>query len=135
MLEDESIHDCYLNILDMANAFDTLGEKISDEKLVRKILRSLPKRFDMKVTAIEEAQDISCLKVDELIGSLQNFEISVNSKADKKGKGIAFTSNIGSDETQGNHKDDEDMSESLALLGRQFKKIFKQFDRRSKSNG
>jgi len=27
------------------------------------------------------------------------------------------------------------MSESLALLGRQFKKIFKQFDRRSRPNG
>jgi len=55
MLEDESIHDYHLNILDIANAFDSLGEKISDEKLVKKILRSLPKKFDMKVTVIEEA--------------------------------------------------------------------------------
>jgi plasmid maintenance system killer protein len=54
----------------LQNSFESLGEKISDEKLVRKILRSLPKRFDMKVTAIEDAQDISSLKVDELIGSL-----------------------------------------------------------------
>jgi len=64
MLEDESIQDYYMNILDIANAFDSLGEKTSDEKLVRKILRSLPKRFDMKVTAIEEAQDISSLMVE-----------------------------------------------------------------------
>jgi len=63
MMEDENIQDYHLNILDIANSFDSLGEKISDEKLVRKILRSLPKRFDMKITAIEEAQDISCLKV------------------------------------------------------------------------
>jgi len=28
----------------------------------------MAKRFDMKVTAIEEAQDISSMKVDELIG-------------------------------------------------------------------
>jgi len=48
-----------MNILDIANSFDSLGEKLPDEKLVRKILRSLPKRFDMKVTTIEEAQDIS----------------------------------------------------------------------------
>lgn len=48
-----------------------------------KILRSLPERFDMKVTAIEEAQNISCLMVDELIWSLQNFEININSKTDK----------------------------------------------------
>lgn len=37
----------------------------------------------MKVTAIEEAQNISCLMVDELIWSLQNFEININSKTDK----------------------------------------------------
>jgi hypothetical protein len=73
----------------------------------------------MKGTAIEEAHDISSLKVGELIGSLQNFEITINSKIDKKGKRIAFTSSVDSDETQGNHEDDEDMSESLALLGRQ----------------
>jgi len=135
MLEDESIQDYHLNILDIANSFESLGEKISYEKLVRKILRSLPKRFDMKVTAIEEAQDISSLKVDELIGSLQNFEITVNNKNDKKGKGIAFASSVEPDESQVNQEDDEDMTESLALLGRQFKKIFKQFDRRSKSIG
>ena len=125
LLEDESIQDYHLNILDIANSFESIGEKTYKEKLVRKILRSLPKRFDMKVTAIEEAQDIFSMKVDELIGSLQNFEITVNNKTDKKGKGIAFTTSIDSYETQGNHEDDEDMLESSALLGRQFKKIFK----------
>jgi len=91
-----------LNILDIANSFESLGEKISNEKLVRKILRCLAKRFDKKVIAIEETHDISSLKVDELIGSLQNFEITVNNKTGKKGKGIVFASNIDSDETQGN---------------------------------
>ena len=55
MLEDENIQHYHQNILDIVNSFDSLGEKISDEKLVRKILKSLPKRFDMKVTTIEEA--------------------------------------------------------------------------------
>jgi len=135
LLEDGSIQDYHLNILDIANSFKSIGEKTYKEKLVRKIIRSLPKRFDMKVTAIKEAQYISSMKVDELIGFLQNFEITVNSKTDKKGKGIAFTTSIDFDETQGNHEDDEDMSESLALLGRQFKKIFKRFDIRFMPNG
>jgi GTP1/Obg family GTP-binding protein len=67
MKEDESIHEFHLSILDIANSFEALGEKMSDEKLARKILRSLPKRFYMKVTAIEEAQDIATTKVEELI--------------------------------------------------------------------
>ena len=61
--------------------------------------------------------------------------MTVNNKTEKKGKGIAFASSVDSDETQGHHEDDEDMSESVALIERQFKKIFKQFDRRSRSNG
>jgi len=118
MMEDKSIQYYHLNIFDIENAFKSLGENFFDEKVVRKIFRSLPKRFDMKVTAIEEAQDISSLKVDELIGSLQKFEITINSKNDKKGKGIAFATCVYSDETQVNHEDDEDMLESLVLLGR-----------------
>jgi hypothetical protein len=59
MKEEESIQDFHMNLLDIANSFEALGERMSDEKLSRKILRSLPKRFDMKVTVIEEAQDMS----------------------------------------------------------------------------
>ena len=75
------------------------------------------------------------MKVDELIGSLQNFEITINNKSDKKGMCIAFVSNFETDETKENHEDDENLSESLVLLGRQFKKIFKQVDKRSRCNG
>jgi len=117
MLEDENKQDYYLNILDISNAFDSLGEKISNEKLVRKILRSLPKRFDMKVTAVEEAQDISSLKVDELIGSLQNFEITVNSRTEKKAKDVAFISNIEDDVSLGESMCNVDLSENLVMLG------------------
>ncbi|MCI20453.1 gag-protease polyprotein, partial [Trifolium medium] len=48
MKDDESIHEFHMTILDYDNQFDSLGEKISEETLVRNILRSLPKKFDMK---------------------------------------------------------------------------------------
>jgi hypothetical protein len=60
---------------------------------VRKILRSLPKRFAMKVTAIEESQDIFNMRVDELIGSLQTFEMGLIEGTENKTKSIAFVSN------------------------------------------
>lgn len=44
-----------------------IGEKMFKEKLVRKTLRYQPKRFDMKVAAIEEARDVSTMKIDKLI--------------------------------------------------------------------
>ena len=56
------------------------------------MLRSLPKRFDMKVTSIKEAQDINNMKMDEHVGSLQTFELSINERSEKKSKSIAFKS-------------------------------------------
>lgn len=48
-----------------------------EEKFIRNILISLPHKFDMKVTTIEKAQDLSNLKIDEIIGSLQTIEVSI----------------------------------------------------------
>jgi len=59
MNDYEFIHDFHISILDITNTSSSLGERMSEVKLVRKILRSLPKIFDMKVTAIEEAQVIT----------------------------------------------------------------------------
>ena len=78
MNDDESIQDFHMNVLEIENASSALGEKMSEEKLVRKILRSHSKRFNLKVTSIEEAHDISNMRVNELIGSLQTFEFAIS---------------------------------------------------------
>ena len=119
MMEDETIHEFHMNILEIANTSGALGEKMSEEKLVRKILISLPKRFAMKVTAIEEAQDICNLKVDELIGSLQTFEMGISDNVDKKNKSISLVSNA---EDENKEVEEENISKAIAMLGRQVNK-------------
>ena len=54
-----------------------LGKKIEDSKVVRKILRSLLESFRAKVTAIEESKDLDEIKIQELIGSLQTYELGL----------------------------------------------------------
>jgi hypothetical protein len=46
----------------------------------------------MKMIAIEESQDLSTIKVDELIGSLQTFEMALDDRPEKKHKNLTFTS-------------------------------------------
>ncbi|KAA0054535.1 Receptor-like protein 12 [Cucumis melo var. makuwa] len=58
MTDEETIVKYNVLVLDIANKLFTLGEKIVEPKLVRKVLRLLPRHFDMKVTAIEEENDI-----------------------------------------------------------------------------
>ncbi|KAK2357265.1 hypothetical protein QL285_094555 [Trifolium repens] len=135
MKDDESIQDFHLSLLDFANSFEALGEKMSDEKLSRKLLRSLPKRFDMKVTAIEEAHDISTMKMDELVGSLQTFEIVLNERGDKKNKSIAFVTNTNDGDDHSEDEEEDSIADVIAMLGRQFNKVLKRVDRRNRQNG
>jgi len=60
----------------MKSAFN-LGEQISEPKIVRTILRSLPERFHAKIIAIEESKDIDSIPLTELIGNLQTYELGL----------------------------------------------------------
>ncbi|KAK2388640.1 putative mitochondrial protein [Trifolium repens] len=135
MKDDENIQDFHLKLLDIGNSFEALGEKMSDEKLARKLLRSLPKRFDMKVTAIEEAHDISSMKMDELVGSLQTFESVLDERGDKRNKSIAFVSNTEEEDDQSEDGEEDSIADAIAMLGRQFNKVLKKVDRRNRQNG
>jgi hypothetical protein len=134
MKDFESIHDFHMSILDIANTSSALGERMSEDKLVGKILRSLPKRLDMKVTTIEEAQDISNMKVDELKGSLQTFELAINDRYEKKKKSIAFVSNTNEEDVQCEMETDESISDAIVRLGREFNKVLEMTDKNSRPN-
>ena len=56
-----------------------LGKKTEDSKVVRKILRSLLESFRAKVITIEKSKDLDEIKIQELIGSLQTYELSLPS--------------------------------------------------------
>jgi len=71
MLENETFSEFYTRINDLRNSMVSLKKKVSDVKLIKKILRSLPKRFRIKMTSIEESKDLDSMKIEELVGSLQ----------------------------------------------------------------
>nr|KJB66977.1 hypothetical protein B456_010G168500 [Gossypium raimondii] len=78
MQDLENIGEFYAKLFDLSNQAFTFDKEYSNTKLVRKVLRSLPERFSIRVVAIEEAKDLECLKIDKLIGSLQTFEMNMN---------------------------------------------------------
>lgn len=81
----------------------------------------------MKVTTIEEAHDITMLKLDELFGSLLTFEMAIPNREDTKGKDIAFKA-IHKEEVLDNNKSpNENANESIALLTKQYSKVVKKF--------
>ena len=52
MEEDESFDEFYAKLKDIVNSAFNLGETIHEPKIVRKVLKSLPERFHVKITAI-----------------------------------------------------------------------------------
>ena len=88
MSEDESFDSFYSKLNEVIVSKFNLGEKTEDSKIVRKILRSLQESFRAKVTAIEESKDLDDIKVQELVGSLQTYEMSLSNQ--RKSKSLAL---------------------------------------------
>jgi hypothetical protein len=116
MLEDESFSEFYTKITDLRKCMINLGKKVYDVKLSKKILRSLLERFCIKVTTTEESKDLDEMRVEELVGSLLTYELTL--PPFKKVKSIALKALKGKSKIFS----DED---GLAMLARKFSKLMK----------
>ena len=77
MSDDESLDEFYAKLNDIVNFAYNLSEIYDQPKIVRKILRSLTEDFRPKVTAITESKDMDFITVNELVGSLQSYELDL----------------------------------------------------------
>ncbi|GAA0150057.1 hypothetical protein LIER_09081 [Lithospermum erythrorhizon] len=123
MEEDESIAIYNNKLKDMANESFLLGEPMSNERLIRKVLKTLPKKFAPKVTAIEEAQDLTTMSLDELIGNLDTFEMSLTEGESSKKKGITL-------KASSEDADDEELGKNINFLLRTSIKLSNGIQRR-----
>ena len=109
---------CRLNEIVIAKL--NLGEKIEDAKVVRKVLRSLPESFQAKVTAIEESKDLDEIKIQEIVGSLQSYELRLPSQKSSKSLALKTINERTSDSS-----DKDDVEKEVAYLAKNFCKFLK----------
>ncbi|KAL3626363.1 hypothetical protein CASFOL_029912 [Castilleja foliolosa] len=109
MEENELINDYAMRLQEISGEMTELGENVTNERLVGKLLRSITRKFDTKITAIEEARDTSILPYDELVGSLNTYEME---HIKNREKNTAYTSN----ESFEYDSDDEEMSRAVLSL-------------------
>jgi hypothetical protein len=122
MLEDETFGEFYSKMSDLRNSMVSLGKPISDVKLIRKILRSLPEHFRIKVTTIEERKDLEEMKIEELVGSLQTYELSLPPV--KKLKTIALKASKKKVEAS-SEDDSEEEEKAVAMLAKNFRRLMR----------
>ena len=105
----------------MNSAFN-IRETILELKIVRKVLRSLPKRFHAKITTIEESKDIDKISLTKLVGNLKTYELELT-RIGKTSKSKSMALKAKSSDTD-KSSDDED-SKMKSYIMRQFKKFMK----------
>ena len=80
MKDNETIVEMITKFTDIVNCLEALGKTYKELEKVMKILRSLPSKWDAKVTTIQKAKNLTKLHLEELIGSLMTYEINLSKK-------------------------------------------------------
>ncbi|KAH9668491.1 hypothetical protein KPL70_021434 [Citrus sinensis] len=129
MEQNESVYSMYTRFTDIVNNLGALGKIFSNSEKVKKIIRSLPKEWRPKRTAIEEAKDLNILPIDDLIDSLISYEedLATERGNKKKKKSIALKAS--------KHESDEESEldeEEMDILTRKFRNFFKKSSERRK---
>jgi hypothetical protein len=76
MKEDENIASNYfLRVDETVNEIIGLGEEIEESIIAQKVLRYLPMRFDLKISALEEGEYLYSIIKDELHGIFTAYEM------------------------------------------------------------
>ena len=78
MNETETVKVFCFHISELFSQIRTCCETLPDKKVVEKVLRSLPPKFDHIAAVNEESEDLSKLSLVELTGSLQPHEQRAN---------------------------------------------------------
>ena len=94
MSDDECFDELYAKLNDIVNSAYNLGEIYDQPKIVRKILRFLTEDFRPKVTAITESKDVNSISVDELVGSLQSYELDLTKTNKSKSMAVKFVDDV-----------------------------------------
>ena len=119
MFDDDSFDEFYAKLNDIVNSAYNLDEIYDQPKIIRKILRSLTEDFKPKVTAITKSKDVDSIPIDELVESLQSYELDLPKTS--KSKSMTLKS-----------VDDELFATEIAYLAKNFRNFLKNNNRRAR---
>ena len=78
MKESETVDSFMTQVMNVVNQLWHHGEYLSYQRVIEKLLRCFPKKFEAVVAPIEEFKNISKMHIDKLIRSLISHELRMN---------------------------------------------------------
>ena len=128
IFDDESSDEFYAKPNDIVNSAYNLSEIYDQPKIVKKILRSLTENFRPEVTAITESKDVDSIPIDELVGSLQSYELDLPKTSKSKSMALKSVDDV---DVGGFH--DELFAIEIAYLVKNFRNFLKNNNRRARN--
>eukprot|EP00253_Pinus_taeda_P029384 PITA_29384 len=110
MYNDESVANYFLRVDEVVNCMKNLGEEIKEAIVVEKVLRSLSPKFESKVSAIEEKENLRILTMSQIHGILTAYEMRKGGPSDRRE--AAFKASGKGDYYEASHVPEEEEEES-----------------------
>ena len=129
MEDDESIAGFVSKLSSIDNEATVLGKKYKEKKLVNKLLRCLPPRFEAYKAVVQIAMNIDDMKFDQLAGILKVHDLEEADELLKDSKEIVFLAE--SKEEHGVKM----LEDNLSLMARNFNKMLKQIEKGGSRSG
>ena len=132
MLPGESILDLQKRFVHLTNHLKALGKTLTNDELNIKVVRSLTREWQPKVTAISEKKSLSTMTSTTLFGKLQEYETELgrlekHENQEKKSKNIALKIDSKEVEKEDNPEEDENFMLLVKRLGKFFGRNDKPF--------
>ncbi|KAG8492662.1 hypothetical protein CXB51_010306 [Gossypium anomalum] len=70
MKEEETVKQYSDRIMAVVNSIRLLGEQFSEARIVEKVLLTLPERYEVKISSLEDSRDLATISLTELINTL-----------------------------------------------------------------
>ncbi|XP_050908720.1 uncharacterized protein LOC127122424 [Lathyrus oleraceus] len=125
MQPGESILDLQKRFVHLTNHLKALGKTLTNDELNLKVLRSLTREWQPKVTAISEKKSLSTMTSATLFGKLQEYETKLgllekHEVQEKKSKSIALKVDSKIVKKEDNPEEDENFMLLVKRLGKYF---------------
>src|SRR3954466_11881640 len=137
MEDDENIEKMFSRFQTLTAGLRVLDKGYTKADHVKKIIRSLPRRWGPMVTAFKIVKNLNEVSLEELISALRSHEIELDAnEPQKKGKSIALKSNVKkcTNAFQAREEDPEESEseeeDELSMISRRVNQLWKSKQRK-----
>ncbi|KAI5328020.1 hypothetical protein L3X38_027416 [Prunus dulcis] len=96
MSDNESLSGYIAKLFDLINQMKSYGEDLSNQRIVQKLLISLPKSYDSIAAVIENTKDLHTIDAQDVVAILKGYEQRLDRHGDNSAEKAFASFNVGS---------------------------------------